>query len=154
MADAVKLEGGTGILAQVGAILAAGIPVVGHLGMLPQRVREEGGYKRKGKTVAEAEAILADALALDAAGVCAIVLESVMPPVAKEVTSSISCPTIGIGAGASTDGQIRVIHDLLGTYPWFRPKFAECYHDGAGAIQHAAAKFLASLPEIPNPTPS
>lgn len=149
-ADAVKLEGGKAILPQILAILAEGIPVVGHLGMLPQRVKEEGGYKRKGKTVEEAEAIVADALALDAAGVCAIVLESMVPAVAAEVTSQVACPTIGIGAGDATDGQIRVIHDLLGTFPWFRPKFAECYHDGGGAIQHAAARFLASLTKNPN----
>ena len=153
-ADAVKLEGGTAILPQIKAVLAHGIPVVGHLGMLPQRVKEEGGYKKKGKTAAEAEAILADALALDAAGVCAIVLESVVPSLAAEVTSRVTCPTIGIGAGDATDGQIRVIHDLLGTFPWFRPKFAECYHDGGGAIQHAAAQFLASLTRNPKSIPT
>lgn len=144
-ADAVKLEGGRAQLPQVRALLAAGIPVVGHLGMLPQRVREEGGYKKKGKSPAEAETIVDDARALDEAGVCALVLESVVADVAARVTASTSCPTIGIGSGTSTDGQIRVVHDLLGTFPWFRPKFAECYHDGAGAIQHAAAEFLASV---------
>lgn len=149
-ADAVKLEGGISILPQIRAVLAADIPVVGHLGMLPQRVKVEGGYKKKGKTPAEAEAIVADALALDAAGVCAIVLESMVPAVATEVTTRVGCPTIGIGAGEATDGQIRVIHDLLGTFPWFRPKFAECYHDGGGAIQHAAARFLASLLNKPS----
>ena len=153
-ADAVKLEGGKSILPQIEAILAAGIPVVGHLGMLPQRVKVEGGYKKKGKTPAEAEAILAEAIALDQAGVCAIVLESMVPAVATEVTARVSCPTIGIGAGDETDGQIRVIHDLLGTFPWFRPKFAECYHDGGGAIQHAAARFLASLTKNQNSIPS
>ena len=149
-ADAVKLEGGRAQLPQIVAILAEGIPVVGHLGMLPQKVREEGGYKKKGKTPVEADAILEDARALDAAGVCAIVLESVVPSVAAAVTRATRCPTIGIGAGNETDGQIRVIHDLIGTFPWFRPAFAECYHDGAGAIEHAARQFLASL----NPTTS
>lgn len=149
-ADAVKLEGGSSVLPQIRNILADGIPVVGHLGMLPQRVKVEGGYKKKGKTPEEASAILADALALDTAGVCAIVLESMVPSVAAEVTARVGCPTLGIGSGDATDGQIRVIHDLIGTYPWFRPKFAECYHDGGGAIQHAAARFLASLPPSPN----
>lgn len=152
-ADAVKLEGGRALLPQIQTLLAAGIPVVGHLGMLPQRVREEGGYKKKGKSPVEAEAIVADARALDASGVCALVLESVVAEVAAEVTTTVTCPTIGIGSGSGTDGQIRVIHDLLGTYPWFRPKFAECYHDGAGAIQHAAERFLASLvAKSPSPT--
>lgn len=153
-ADAVKLEGGASILPQIMAILAGGIPVVGHLGMLPQRVKEEGGYKKKGKTASEADSIVADALALDAAGVCAIVLESVVPSVAEEVTRRVTCPIIGIGSGEGTDGQIRVIHDLLGTYPWFRPKFAECFHDGAAAIQDAAARFLASLDKSSHSTSS
>jgi 3-methyl-2-oxobutanoate hydroxymethyltransferase len=153
-ADAVKLEGGKAILSQIQAILAENIPVVGHLGMLPQHVKVEGGYKKKGKTAAEAEAILADALALDAAGVCAMVLESMVPSLAAEVTSRVTCPTIGIGAGDATDGQIRVVHDLLGTFPWFRPKFAECYHDGRGAIQDAAAKYLASLSANPKSIPT
>lgn len=153
-ADAVKLEGGRAQLPQIVAILAEGIPVVGHLGMLPQKVREEGGYKKKGKTAMEADAILEDALALDAAGVCAIVLESVVPSVAAAVTRATRCPIIGIGAGKETDGQIRVIHDLIGTFPWFRPAFAECYYDGACAIEHAARQFLASLnPSTPEDTP-
>lgn len=144
-ADAVKLEGGKAKLPQIVAILADGIPVVGHLGMLPQKVREEGGYKKKGKTSEEADSLLEDALALDTAGVCAIVLESMVFSVATAITAATRCPTIGIGAGPETDGQIRVIHDLIGTYPWFRPAFAECYHNGAAAIQDAARKFLASL---------
>ncbi len=153
-ADAVKLEGGRAQLPQIVAILSEGIPVVGHLGMLPQKVREEGGYKKKGKTPVEADALLEDALALDAAGVCAIVLESVVPSVATAITRATRCPTIGIGAGKETDGQIRVINDLIGTFPWFRPAFAECYYDGAGAIQHAARQFLASLnPSTPNDSP-
>lgn len=153
-ADAVKLEGGRAKLPQIVAILTEGIPVVGHLGMLPQKVREEGGYKKKGKTPVEADAILEDARALDAAGVCAIVLESVVPSVAAAVTRATRCPIIGIGAGQEVDGQIRVIHDLIGTFPWFRPAFAECYHDGAGAIEHAARQFLASLnPSKPEVSP-
>ena len=144
-ADAVKLEGGAAILPQISAILARGIPVVGHLGMLPQKVREEGGYRKKGKTKVEADTLLADARALDAAGISLLVLESVVPALAGEITATITCPTIGIGAGTGTDGQIRVIHDLLGTFPWFRPAFAECYHDGAAAVRHAAAAYLASI---------
>ena len=152
-ADAVKLEGGRAILSQITAILAAGIPVVGHLGMLPQHVVEEGGYRKKGKSQDEADNLLADASALDEAGVCAIVLESVVPAVATTITRSISCPTIGIGSGRATDGQVRVIHDLTGAFPWFRPPFAECYHDTAATIQDAARRFLASLTSGPATTP-
>lgn len=124
-ADAVKLEGGLSRLPQVQAILDARIPVVGHLGMLPQAVREEGGYKIKGRDAGEKERLIADAKALDAAGVCAIVLELVVPEVAREMTQQISVPTIGIGSGNECDGEIMVVHDLLGTFPWFRPKFVK-----------------------------
>ena len=124
-AEAVKAEGGRAILPQVQAILAAGIPYCGHLGMLPQHVREEGGYKIKGKTESEREALLADAKALADAGAFAVVLEIVTPAVAKELTAHISIPTIGIGSGPDCDGQILVTHDLLGLFPWYTPKFAK-----------------------------
>lgn len=140
-ADGVKLEGGRAVLPQVEAILADGIPVVGHLGMLPQHVREEGGYHRKGKTTAEAGTLVADAVALDAAGVSAIVVESVVANVAEKMTSATACPTIGIGSGTATDGQIRVIHDLLGAFPWFRPSFVTPYHDTAALVRDAARRF-------------
>ncbi|HEX7860882.1 MAG TPA: 3-methyl-2-oxobutanoate hydroxymethyltransferase [Verrucomicrobiae bacterium] len=124
-ADAVKAEGGRKILPQVEAILGANIPFLGHLGMLPQSVREEGGYKVKGKVEAEHLALIEDAQALAAAGAFAIVLELVTPPVAKELTASISIPTIGIGSGSDCDGQILVTHDLLGLFPWFTPRFVK-----------------------------
>ena len=124
-AEAVKAEGGRIILEQVRAILAAGIPFIGHLGMLPQSVREEGGYHIKGKKESERDALLADAMALSDAGVCAIVLELVTPPVAREISQRISAPTIGIGSGPDCDGQILVTHDLIGTFPWFTPRFVK-----------------------------
>ncbi len=124
-AEAVKAEGGRIILEQVRAILAAGIPFIGHLGMLPQSVREEGGYHIKGKNETERDALLADAMALSDAGVCAIVLELVTPPVAREISQRISAPTIGIGSGPDCDGQILVTHDLIGTFPWFTPRFVK-----------------------------
>src|SRR5439155_23762656 len=105
-AEAVKAEGGRIILDQVRAIIGAGIPFIGHLGMLPQSVREEGGYHIKGKTDSERESLLADAKALADAGAFAIVLELVAPAVAQEITTSISVPTIGIGSGPHCDGQI------------------------------------------------
>ncbi len=130
-AEAVKAEGGRKILDQVKAIVAAGIPYLGHLGMLPQSVREEGGYHLKGKKPAEHEALLADAIALAEAGAFAIVLELVIPPVAKEITQVIPIPTIGIGSGPDCDGQILVTFDLIGTFPWFTPRFIKPHLNAA-----------------------
>ncbi len=121
-AEAVKAEGGREIIQQIRAIRAAGIPFCGHLGMLPQHVIEEGGYRIKGKKEAEYQALLADADALVTAGAFAVVLELVTPPVAKEISRRISIPTIGIGAGPDCDGQILVTPDLLGMLPWFSLK--------------------------------
>ena len=124
-AEAVKAEGGRGIEKQVRAIIQAGIPFLGHLGMLPQSVRDEGGYHVKGKDETERQALLADAQCLVDAGAFGIVLELVSPPVAAELTQKISVPTIGIGSGPDCDGQILVTPDLLGTFPWFTPKFVK-----------------------------
>jgi 3-methyl-2-oxobutanoate hydroxymethyltransferase len=121
-AEAVKAEGGRDILEQVRAIVSKGIPFIGHLGMLPQHVLEEGGYHVKGKQELERQALLADAQALAAAGAFAVVLELVAPQVAKEVTQAVSIPTIGIGAGPHCDGQVLVTPDLLGMLPWVGPK--------------------------------
>jgi 3-methyl-2-oxobutanoate hydroxymethyltransferase len=121
-AEAVKAEGGREIINQVRAIIAAGIPFCGHLGMLPQHVHEEGGYRVKGKTETEHQALVADADALLAAGAFAIVLELVAPPVAREISRRVPIPTIGIGAGPDCDGQILVTPDLLGMLPWFSLK--------------------------------
>jgi 3-methyl-2-oxobutanoate hydroxymethyltransferase len=124
-AQAVKAEGGRVILDSVRAILAAGIPFLGHLGMLPQNVLVEGGYHIKGRTPPEKQDLLADAHALAEAGAFAIVLELVTPPVAREITRSISIPTIGIGSGPDCDGQILVTHDLIGLFPWFTPRHVQ-----------------------------
>lgn len=117
-AEAVKAEGGHLIAPQVHAIVDSGIPFIGHLGMLPQHVLEEGGYHVKGKKAEEHAALLADAQALVEAGAFAVVLELVTPPVAKDLTEKLPIPTIGIGSGPDCDGQILVIHDLLGLLPW------------------------------------
>jgi 3-methyl-2-oxobutanoate hydroxymethyltransferase len=124
-AEAVKAEGGTVIQPQVEAILAAGIPFLGHIGMLPQNVKAEGGYKVKGKTEAEQEAILCDAKALDNAGAFAVVLELVAPAVAAEISKIISIATIGIGAGTECDGQILVTTDLWATSPDYIPRHVQ-----------------------------
>ena len=121
-AEAVKAEGGRDILEQVRAIVAGGIPFLGHLGMLPQHVLEEGGYRVKGKKEPEHQALLADAQALAAAGAFAIVLELVTPPVARELTQTVPVPSIGIGSGPDCDGQILVTPDLLGMLPWYNLK--------------------------------
>lgn len=144
-ADAVKLEGGTAVLPQVKAIIGAGIPFIGHIGMLPQSVREEGGYKKKGKTGEEAARLLDDARALDQAGALAIVIEGTIPAVAAEITSAVQCPTIGIGAGPDCNGQILVTADLIGAFPWFRPPFAKARANAAGEILRAVAEYSAAV---------
>ena len=144
-AEAVKAEGGRQILDQVRAIVAAGIPFLGHLGMLPQRVREEGGYHVKGRVESEGEALLADALALADAGAFAIVLELVTPPVAQELTQKIHVPTIGIGSGPDCDGQILVSTDLLGTFPWFTPKFVKPRLNAADQMRAAIEEWKKSI---------
>lgn len=144
-ASCVKLEGGVSFIPQVQAILAAGIPFVGHIGMLPQSVREEGGYKKKGKTAEQAEQLLADAIALDKAGACAIVLESMVPEVAAKITRAVKASTIGIGAGVETDGQVLVTPDILGSFPWFRPPFAKARADVAGETLRAVREYIAEV---------
>ena len=144
-AEAVKAEGGRVILEQVRAIVAAGIPFLGHLGMLPQSVLEEGGYHIKGRKDGEREALLADAKALEDAGAFGIVLELVTPPVAKEISQSVSIPTIGIGSGPDCDGQILVTHDLIGTFPWFTPKFVKPRLNAAERIRATVTEWKGSL---------
>src|SRR5205823_4869750 len=136
-AHAVKLEGA--LIPQIEAIVSAGIPLMAHLGMLPQRVRIEGGYKTKGLTVDEADALLENAKAVERAGAFAVVLELVQMDVAKRITETISIPTIGIGSGPHCDGQVLVTHDLIGLFPWFKPKFVSRQADVARAIREAVS---------------
>ncbi len=145
-ADAVKAEGGRDIAPQVKAIVDAGIPFIGHLGMLPQHVLEEGGkYRVKGKTDEQHAALLADADALVAAGAFAVVLELVTPTVAQELTARIPIPTIGIGSGPDCDGQILVTHDLVGAFPWFTPRFVTPKAHTGEAIRQAVAEWMEEL---------
>jgi 3-methyl-2-oxobutanoate hydroxymethyltransferase len=145
-AEAVKLEGGIRQAEKVRAITGAGIPVIGHLGMLPQRVLEEGGYHKKGKTPEQADAISEGAEALIVAGVSAIVFESIVPATAKLLSSSLAVPTIGIGCGEGTcDGEIAVVTDLLGSYPWFVPPFAKPEADLAGIIRNAVRCYISRV---------
>lgn len=148
-AELVKLEGGVSHLPQLRAIMDAGIPLIGHIGMLPQSVRAEGGYKKKGKTPEQAEALRADALALDHAGVAAIVIEDVVGSVAADISRAVTCPTIGIGSGSGCDGQILVTADLIGAFPWFRPPFAKARGDVAGEITRAVAEYVEAVRATP-----
>src|SRR5881397_3206447 len=141
-AQAVKLEGGTSHVAQIEAITQAGIPFMAHIGMLPQSVKQEGGYRIKGRTQSEAEALLADARAVQEAGAFSVVLEIVLADVAKQITNAISIPTIGIGSGEHCDGQILVTHDLIGLFPWFTPKFVSPEARVADEIRNAARAFI------------
>jgi len=141
-AQAVKLEGGTSHAAHIEAITRAGIPYMAHIGMLPQHVREQGGYKVKGKTQSEAEALIADAKAVEKAGAFSVVLEIVVPEIAKQITNAIGIPTIGIGSGEQCDGQILVTHDLIGLFPWFTPKFVSPEARVADEIRKAARAFI------------
>lgn len=135
-AAAVKLEGGAAVVDRVQAMTRFGIPVMGHLGMTPQSVHQYGGYKVQGREPSQADRLLADAKALEAAGAFALVLEAIPADLAGTVTGSLAIPTIGIGAGAHCDGQILVLHDLLGLFDEFAPKFLKPYaHLKADALQ-------------------
>jgi len=152
-AHAVKLEGGVSHRAQIFALAAEGIPLMGHIGMLPQSVRLEGGYKIKGRTQDEAEHLLADAKVLDEAGAFAIVLELVQKDTAHKISRSIAAPTIGIGSGSECDGQVLVSHDLIGLFPWFTPKFVSPKAAVAQAIREAATDFIRDTKRSPEPLP-
>jgi 3-methyl-2-oxobutanoate hydroxymethyltransferase len=140
-ADAVKLEGAGPSLSRVQAIVGAGIPVMGHLGLTPQSATMLGGYRAQGRTAAKAARLHADALALEAAGCFSLVLEAVPAAVAARITSDLSIPTIGIGAGAATDGQVLVLHDVLGMYEGLTPRFVKRYADLATAARDALAAY-------------
>jgi len=135
-ADAVKLEGA--VVEQVRALVAAGMPVLGHIGLLPQSA---AGYKVRGRTALEVEQLLRDAKALEAAGVFALVVECVVADVAKQITASVSMPTIGIGAGPGCDGQVLVSNDMLGQFTRFSPKHVKRYAELAGPMREAFVEY-------------
>lgn len=136
---AVKLEGGAETAQTIAAIVAAGIPVMGHVGMMPQHVNQYGGFKVQGKSEEAAHKVVSDALAVEQAGAFAVVLECVPADVAREATQKLSVPTIGIGAGADCDGQVLVYQDMLGMFDDFKPKFVRRFAQ-AGAIMQEAFK--------------
>lgn len=126
-AQAVKLEGGTSVLSQVRAIVNAGIPVQGHIGLTPQSIAQLGGFKVQGKSAETAKRLIDDALALADAGCFSIVLEAIPAPIAEKITEAVPVPTIGIGAGPNCDGQVLVLHDMVGLFDRFVPKFVKQY---------------------------
>jgi 3-methyl-2-oxobutanoate hydroxymethyltransferase len=140
-AQAVKLEGGRGVAAQIERIVAAQIPVMGHVGLTPQSVHRMGGYRVQGRSEAGRARVLADARAVEEAGAFAVVLEGVPADLAREITAALSIPTIGIGAGPDCDGQVLVMHDLLGLNDW-TPSFAKAYA-ALGVLASQAARSFA-----------
>lgn len=138
---AVKIEGGEVMAPTVEALVTRGIPVIGHLGLTPQSLHALGGHRVQGRTVAAAETMRRDALALEAAGASAIVLELVPRDLATEISASLRIPTIGIGAGVGCDGQVLVLHDMLGLNEGFQPRFLRRYAELAGAVQDAVRHF-------------
>jgi 3-methyl-2-oxobutanoate hydroxymethyltransferase len=140
-AHGVKLEGGRPMAATVRALVERGIPVMGHLGLTPQSVHALGGYRVQGREQEAADRLLADALALEEAGACAIVLELVPADLARRISESLTIPTIGIGAGPGCDGQVLVLHDMLGLNDTFSPKFLKRFGELAGAVRTAAREF-------------
>lgn len=151
--DAVKLEGGRERREAVRAIVDAGIPVVGHLGLTPQSVQQLGGFKPQGREAASAAALLEDALVLEDAGVVSIVLECIPARLAELVTKHLSVPTIGVGAGPACDGQCLVMHDLLGLFERFTPRFAKRYANLSSEIRGAMGQFVSEVRERQFPFP-
>ncbi len=144
-AEAVKLEGGEHVAATVRAIVDMDIPVMAHIGLTPQSIHRMGGYRVQGKHEEQAERLLADAHAVAAAGAFAVVLEGIPRKLARRITTEISIPTIGIGAGPDCDGQVLVIHDILGLCEKYSPKFVKRYADARELIADAASRYIADV---------
>jgi 3-methyl-2-oxobutanoate hydroxymethyltransferase len=144
-ADAVKVEGAGSTLSRVAAIVGAGIPVMGHIGLTPQSATMLGGFKAQGRTAEKALRLLSDARSLEAVGCFSLVLEAVPAPVAKRVTEELTIPTIGIGAGADTDGQVLVWHDILGLYEGRAARFVKRYAELGETIRSALEAYAADV---------
>ncbi len=143
--DCVKVEGGAEIVNTVRAIVRAGIPVMGHIGLTPQTVSQLGGYRIQGKTAVAAQSLLEDALALQEAGCFSIVLEAIPATVATQISQKLTIPTLGIGAGAGCDGQVLVFHDMLGLYDRLQPRFVKEYGAIGKAILTAVQTYSAEV---------
>jgi 3-methyl-2-oxobutanoate hydroxymethyltransferase len=141
-AESVKLEGGVTQAATIEALVKMGVPVMGHVGLTPQSVHQFGGYRIQGRGEADARAILDDAMAVEQAGAFAVVLEGIPVQLAREITQRVSIPTIGIGAGLHCDGQILVVHDMLGLFDDFTPKFVKRYANLKETIGGAVQSYM------------
>ena len=144
-ADAVKLEGGENMAPLISTMVSVGIPVMGHIGLLPQSVIKEGGYRKYGKTTEETKQLIKDAQALEKAGVFAVVLEGVTDEVTQKITEIISIPTIGIASGPHCSGQIQVVNDILGLFTTFIPKHSKQYVNGAELFQNGVSQYVKDL---------
>ena len=151
-AGAVKLEGGVRVAEQIRAIVKAGIPVMGHIGLTPQSINVFGGFKVQGKSEEAARALLADAKAVEEAGAFAVVIEAVPAALAQMITDAVSIPTIGIGAGVGCDGQILVYQDMLGMFSDFTPKFVKRYANVGEVMREAFANYAAEVASGAFPT--
>lgn len=151
-AGAVKLEGGVRVAEQIRAIVKAGIPVMGHIGLTPQSINVFGGFKVQGKSEEAARALLVDAKAVEEAGAFAVVIEAVPAALAQMITDAVSIPTIGIGAGAGCDGQILVYQDMLGMFSDFTPKFVKRYANVGEVMREAFANYAAEVASGAFPT--
>ena len=143
--DAVKLEGGEEIIDAIRRMVQAGVPVMGHLGLTPQSVNQFGGYGLRAKEEKEAEKLIHDAKMLDEAGCFSIVLEKIPAALAEKVTKAVSCPVIGIGAGNGTDGQVLVLHDMLGMNQGFKPKFLRHFAKLADEVKGAVGEYVSAV---------
>ena len=146
-AEAIKLEGGVAVQESIRAIVDAGMPVMGHIGLTPQSVHQFGGYKIQGREKERREAVLRDAVAVEEAGAFAVVLEGIPSDLAGEITEQLAIPTIGIGAGPQCDGQVLVIHDMLGLFDDFVPKFVKRYADVKQTMLGAVKEFVGEVKE-------
>jgi 3-methyl-2-oxobutanoate hydroxymethyltransferase len=146
-AEAVKLEGGVSVRETIAAIVDAGIPVMGHIGLTPQSVHRFGGYKIQGREKERSDALLRDAVAVEAAGAFSVVLEGMPVELAREITDRLTIPTIGIGAGAHCDGQVLVLHDMLGLFDDFTPKFVKQYLNLKATVSGAVKDYIGEVKE-------
>jgi 3-methyl-2-oxobutanoate hydroxymethyltransferase len=152
-AQAVKLEGGENVAATIRAIADMDVPVMGHIGLTPQSIHRMGGYRVQGRQEAQARQLLADALAVQDAGAFALVLEGIPATLAQEITAAVDIPTIGIGAGVHCDGQVLVIHDILGLCDKYSPKFVKRYADVSGTIRQGIEDYIREVKESAFPGP-
>lgn len=141
-AAAVKLEGGVNVAETIRAIVAMDVPVMGHIGLTPQSIHRMGGFRVQGRAEEQARQLLADAKAVEAAGAFAMVLEGIPAPLAREITAAVAIPTIGIGAGPDCDGQVLVIHDILGLCEKYSPKFVKRFADVSGTISDGIRTYI------------